>query len=97
MQIFVRNLAGEVSAQELSAQATVADIQTGVAGESHLSFAGKALDASALVSAVLTKDAVVDVNIDLDGAGKKRKKKQYTKPKRIPHKHKKVKLAVLKF
>ena len=29
--------------------------------------------------------------------GKKRKKKVYTTPKRIPHKHKKVKLAVLKF
>merc|ERR1711924_164837 len=31
------------------------------------------------------------------GGAKKRKKKVYTKPKKIPHKHKKVKLAVLKF
>ena len=29
------------------------------------------------------------------GGGKKRKKKVYTKPKRVPHKHKNVKLAVL--
>merc|ERR1711924_412604 len=33
----------------------------------------------------------------LDGGAKKRKKKVYTKPKKVPHKHKKVKLAVLKF
>merc|ERR1712157_458888 len=32
-----------------------------------------------------------------EGAGKKRKKKTYTKPKKIKHKRKKVKLAVLKF
>ena len=31
------------------------------------------------------------------GGGKKRKKRVYTKPKKIKHKHKKVKLAVLKY
>jgi hypothetical protein len=33
----------------------------------------------------------------LRGGAKKRKKKVYTKPKKIKHKHKKVKLAVLRF
>jgi len=33
----------------------------------------------------------------LRGGGKKRKKKVYTKPKKIRHKHKSVKLATLKF
>lgn len=33
----------------------------------------------------------------LRGGGKKRKKKVYTKPKKIKHKHKTVKLATLKF
>ena len=33
----------------------------------------------------------------LRGGGKKRKKKVYTKPKKIKHKHKKVKLATLKY
>ena len=33
----------------------------------------------------------------LRGGGKKRKKKVYTKPKKIGHKHKNVKLATLKF
>jgi small subunit ribosomal protein S27Ae len=31
------------------------------------------------------------------GGGKKRKKKNYTTPKKIKHKHRKVKLAVLKY
>ena len=39
-----------------------------------------------------------DVNFDNPrGGGKKRKKKNYTTPKKIKHKHKKVKLAVLKY
>merc|ERR1711976_460831 len=50
-----------------------------------------------MIGDVLSENAVVDVNADLLGAGKKRKKKQYTKPKKIKGKHKKVKLAVLKF
>jgi ubiquitin len=33
----------------------------------------------------------------LRGGGKKRKKKVYTKPKKIRHKHKKNKLATLKY
>lgn len=33
----------------------------------------------------------------LRGGGKKRKKKTYTKPKKVKHVHKSVKLAVLKF
>merc|ERR1712125_254853 len=32
----------------------------------------------------------------VDGGRKKKKKKSYTKPKKVPHKHKKEKLAVLK-
>lgn len=33
----------------------------------------------------------------MDGGAKKRKKKVYSKPKKVSHKHKKVKLAVLKY
>lgn len=41
--------------------------------------------------------STVTVVARLLGGGKKRKKKTYTKPKKIKHKHKKVKLAVLKY
>ncbi|CAH8493427.1 unnamed protein product [Heterobilharzia americana] len=39
----------------------------------------------------------IDVNCELRGGGKKRKKKAYTTPKKIKHKRKKVKLATLKY
>merc|ERR1712150_393507 len=45
----------------------------------------------------LTDESTVFLNAELLGGGKKRKKKVYTKPKKIKHKKKKVKLAVLKF
>ena len=35
--------------------------------------------------------------VDVLGAGKKRKKKVYSTPKRQKHKHRKVKLAVLRY
>merc|ERR1711974_551097 len=41
--------------------------------------------------------SVVQVSLTLEGGRKKKKKKTYTKPKKIPHKHKKEKLAVLKY
>jgi len=37
------------------------------------------------------------VSVNNRGGAKKRKKKTYTKPKKGTHKHKKVKLSVLKF
>ena len=46
---------------------------------------------------VASEDATLHLSLSLMGGAKKRKKKVYTKPKKIPHKHKKVKLAVLKF
>merc|ERR1719253_1040618 len=52
-----------------------------------------------LASEELAAEQLVKVedNEDLLGGGKKRKKKTYTKPKKVKRKHKKVKLAVLKF
>merc|ERR1719335_1343810 len=50
-----------------------------------------------LVNAEVQEDGTVFVSQGLQGGVKKRKKKVYTKPKKIKHKHKKVKLAVLKF
>jgi small subunit ribosomal protein S27Ae len=53
-------------------------------------------EARTLSDFVQKENAVIDVVSRLPG-GKKRKKKVYTKPKKIKHKHRKVKLAVLKF
>merc|ERR1712063_247893 len=40
--------------------------------------------------------SVVELSLALEG-GRKKKKKTYTKPKKVKHTHKKVKLAVLKY
>ncbi|VEL38070.1 unnamed protein product [Protopolystoma xenopodis] len=41
--------------------------------------------------------ASLDLNVELLGGGKKRKKKAYTTPKKIKHKRRKIKMATLKF
>eukprot|EP01023_Acetabularia_acetabulum_P056532 TRINITY_DN65653_c0_g1_i2.p3 TRINITY_DN65653_c0_g1~~TRINITY_DN65653_c0_g1_i2.p3 ORF type:complete len:167 (+),score=20.65 TRINITY_DN65653_c0_g1_i2:52-552(+) len=41
--------------------------------------------------------SVIELALSVDGGRKKKKKKSYTKPKKIKHKPKKVKLAVLKY
>jgi small subunit ribosomal protein S27Ae len=45
----------------------------------------------------LPEECTLHLSLALLGAGKKRKKKTYTKPRKIKRKHKKVKLAVLKY
>merc|ERR1712107_605303 len=45
----------------------------------------------------IQKESTLHLVLRLRGGGKKRKKKNYTTPKKIKHKHRKVKLAVLKY
>eukprot|EP00435_Cladocopium_sp_Y103_P021118 s2326_g5.t1 len=62
-------------------------------GEEALSLSNEEI----LLECGITEESTIFVSSGLDGGGKKRKKKTYTKPKKIKHKRKKVKLAVLKF
>lgn len=65
---------------------------------SRLSFGGAELDDSrSLESYDVEAASTLHLNLRLLGGGKKKKKKNYTTPKVIKHKHKKVKLAVLKY
>lgn len=50
-----------------------------------------------LVDAGILDEGVVSVHMSLDGGKRKRKKKVYTTPKRIPHKHKKRPKALLDY
>jgi small subunit ribosomal protein S27Ae len=93
-----------VSCDESGEPWTVAELRdqvsevTGVPEEDiRLVYGGASLDDDSLVRDVLEEEATVFLTCGLDGGAKKRKKKVYTKPKKIPHKHKKVKLAVLKY
>ena len=50
-----------------------------------------------LVDCGILNEGEVSVHMSLDGGKRKRKKKVYTTPKKIPHKHKKRPKALLEY
>eukprot|EP00798_Chlamydomonas_sp_ICE-L_P007099 gene7099-202_t len=103
MQIFVRT--DKTHTLEVSGNQTVSDVLAAVSSregvnmqESRLVFNGKQLgDCDLLSLAGVEDESTMYVLGCLAGGAKKRKKKVFTKPKKIKHKHKKIKLRVLKF
>merc|ERR1712061_344106 len=105
MRLFVRDVAGQTQALSADPDADVAglkeqiSLQRGIPPcEQRLIFGGRSLETSELLGKCgIADESTLFLSLELAGGGKKRKKKTYTKPKKIKHKRKEVKLAVLKF
>jgi len=102
MQIFVKTLGGSTltvpNVEDVAGvKRFLAETETSPSEDLKLVFGDKLLeDNQTLAECGLSNESTIFVTAGLDGGAKKRKKKTYTKPKKLKHKRKKVKLAVLK-
>lgn len=105
MRLLLKRVDGTTLALDCDANDTVSDVKRQIESREgipcsvqSLSYGGSYLNDEDALEDICSSDlANFDLNVDLLGGAKKRKKKVYTTPKKIKKKPKKVKLATLKF